>query len=72
MSNNIKQLSSDDYHFLNDIETGFTVSNPMNNSAPGQITHPENIIVNNNDKLNIQKIKSDKRDKKYIEDSATW
>lgn len=51
MTNNIKQLSSDDYHFLNDIETGFSTPNPMNHRAGELTTQTENNMVNNDGKI---------------------
>jgi hypothetical protein len=42
--NKSNQISLDDYHFLNDIETGFTTPNPMNKTMDNLLNQRENTI----------------------------
>lgn len=44
----IIQNNPDDYHFLNDIETGFSTSNPMNNTSNSSFNHYDNTRNNIN------------------------
>ena len=44
--------NSDDYHFLNDIESGFTTSNPMNKNTNVSLNQYDNSITNTDSNYN--------------------
>ena len=49
--NKSNQTSLDDYQFLNDMETGFTTSNPMNKNVNNLFNQRENTIDKRNEKM---------------------
>lgn len=46
----LNNASLDDYHFLNDIETGFTTTNPMNKNVDVLLNQSKNITENEKNK----------------------